>query len=196
MRAETTRRQIVQAADALFYQNGFEHTSFADIAAAVQLSRGNFYYHFKSKDEILNAVIALRLENTARMLEDWAAETANPADRIRSFIDILLMNRAKIMRFGCPVGTLCNELAKLEHVAQGRANSIFTLFRTWLARQFTELGHKAQADHLAMHVLMHSQGVATLANAFRDEAFIRREVAQINAWLDGLAKPKTRKASR
>ena len=43
----STREQIVLAADQLFYEQGFEHTSFADIADAVKLSRGNFYYHFK-----------------------------------------------------------------------------------------------------------------------------------------------------
>ncbi|MDD9913854.1 MAG: helix-turn-helix domain containing protein, partial [Rhodospirillaceae bacterium] len=37
----------------LFYRHGFDHTSFADIAEAVQISRGNFYYHFRTKDDIL-----------------------------------------------------------------------------------------------------------------------------------------------
>ena len=52
MAATDTRAQIVEAADQLFYERGFEHTSFADIAAQVQISRGNFYYHFRTKDEI------------------------------------------------------------------------------------------------------------------------------------------------
>ena len=38
-----TREHIVRAADELFYQQGFDHTSFADIAKAVNISRGNFY---------------------------------------------------------------------------------------------------------------------------------------------------------
>ena len=64
MNARATRNQIVEAADQLFYEQGFEHTSFSDIAETVQISRGNFYYHFKSKDEILDAVIGCRLANT------------------------------------------------------------------------------------------------------------------------------------
>ncbi len=181
---KTTRDQIVEAADELFYVHGFEHTSFSDIAAAVKISRGNFYYHFKTKDEILDAVISLRLSNTRKMLDQWAAKGNDPADRIRSFIDILIMNRAKIMRHGCPVGTLCSELAKLDHTAQGDANSIFTLFRDWLSRQFALLGRETDADALALHLLARSQGVAALANAFRDEGFIRLEVARMRDWLD------------
>ncbi|MDK1489730.1 helix-turn-helix domain-containing protein [Sinorhizobium sp. 7-81] len=183
MGAATTRRQIVEAADRLFYERGFEATSFADIAAVVGLSRGNFYYHFRTKDEILEAVIAHRLSNIREQLDAWEAGAETPAERIRSFIHILIMNETKIMAHGCPVGTLCSELAKLDHAAKDEATRLFTLFRDWLSRQFAALGREADADALAMHILMRSQGVATLATAFRDEAFVRREVADMCAWV-------------
>lgn len=191
MPEKTTRELIVATADRLFYESGFDHTSFADIAGPVGISRGNFYYHFKTKDEILDAVIERRLANTAAMLAAWAEGDQDPAARIRSFIDMLIANRTKIMAYGCPVGTLCNELAKLQHLALPRAGEIFTLFRDWLRREFARLGHAAEkADTLAMELLARSQGVATLASAFRDEAFIRREVAQMHAWLDAQRLPR------
>jgi AcrR family transcriptional regulator len=183
MSDRSTRDHIVEAADQLFYRQGYEHTSFSDIADVVRISRGNFYYHFKSKDEILDAVIDVRLANTSKMLEQWENEVEHPADRIRRFIHILVANRADIKRYGCPVGTLSAELAKLGHASQGEANKLFTLFRTWLRRQFTQLGRAADADALAMHLLARSQGVATLANAFHDEKFIRQEVKQMCDWL-------------
>ncbi|MGE5767406.1 MAG: TetR/AcrR family transcriptional regulator [Bacteroidota bacterium] len=180
----STREEIVEAADRLFYRQGYEHTSFTDIAEAVGISRGNFYYHFRTKDEILDAVIARRLAGTRCMLERWESEGADPAARIGSFIDMLVANRADIMRHGCPVGTLCGELAKLGHAAQGEARELFTLFRAWLRRQFTLLGRKADADALALHLLARSQGIAALANAFHDDAFIRAEVRMLHGWLD------------
>lgn len=183
MTAKSTRDNIVEAADDLFYRQGFEHTSFSDIADAVQISRGNFYYYFKTKDDILDAVINERLANTRRMLERWEIEGETPEDRIRSFIHVLIANRADIKRYGCPVGTLCSELAKLNHASQGEANELFTLFRTWLRRQFTLLGREADADEMAMHLLARSQGVATLASAFRDETFIKQEVEKMCDWL-------------
>lgn len=180
----STRQTIVEVADRLFYEQGFESTSFAHIAEQVNISRGNFYYHFRTKDEILQAVIALRMDRTRAMLAAWEDEGVDPEARIRSFIGLLIANRAKIMRFGCPVGTLCNELARLDHVAQADANALFTLFRDWLARQFVALGHAPDvADAHALHVLAGSQGVAALANAFRDEVFLRREVDVLAAWL-------------
>jgi len=184
MTDKTTRDRIVEAADDLFYRQGYEKTSFSDIADAVGITRGNFYYHFKTKDEILNSVIQARLVNTAQMLEYWEANGNRPEDRIRSFIHILITNQAMILAYGCPVGTLCAELAKLHHPSQADANKLFSLFRAWLGQQFQLLGRKKDADALAMHLLARSQGVATLANAFHDKAFVRKEVALMCAWLD------------
>ncbi len=184
MSGKNKRDQIVEAADQLFYQQGFEHTSFAHIAEVVNISRGNFYYHFKTKDDILDAVINFRLTNTQAMLEQWEIEGETPVDRIHSFINIMVMNRAKIKRFGCPVGTLTMELTKLNHQAQEDANKLFTLFRTWLKRQFEQLGCQHDADTLAMRLLARSQGIATLASAFNDEVFIQQEVNELNKWLD------------
>lgn len=186
MRGESTRDRIVTAADRLFYEQGFESTSFADIAAAVKLSRGNFYYHFRTKDEILDAVIDRRMEETRAMLDGWRLAGADPAARIRGFIEMLVANRVDIMAFGCPVGTLCAELAKLEHPGRDRSNRIFGLFRDWLRDRFEELGAGSEADRLALHFLSLSQGVASLANAFRDEAFIRSEVDAMLGLLDTL----------
>lgn len=179
----TTRERIVDQADQLFYERGYEHTSFADIAAGVGLSRGNFYHHFKTKDEILEAVIAVRTLKTRAMLQAWEAEAQAPAARIGRFIDMMVMNGPRIRRHGCPVGTLCTELAKLAHPALPNASHLFTLFRDWLRAQFKALGAKTTADDLAMHLLLRSQGIATLASAFDDEAFIAREVRQLHQWL-------------
>lgn len=183
---KATRERIIEAADRLIYQKGFEYMSFGDLANAVAISRGNVTFHFKTRDEILTAVIDLRLERTRRMLEQWEAEGAGAGERIRSFIRILITNRTKILLHGCPVGTLCTELAKLEHPALPQAGQVFGLFRDWLGRQFSLLERKDDADALAMHLLGWSQGIATLAQAFHDEKFIRAEVRQLEGWLESL----------
>jgi AcrR family transcriptional regulator len=179
-----TREKIVREADRLFYECGYENTSFATIAEMVGISRGNFYHHFKSKDDILSAVIGLRLTQRQSLLERWEMQDEQPASRIRSFIQILLVNQSKIMKHGCPVGTLCTELAKLDHPLRDEAAQVMELFRTWLRRQFAAMGHAKAADELALHVLALSQGVAILAQTYGDKAFIRREVERMCAWVD------------
>ncbi len=182
MTKRSTRELIEEQADLLFYEGGFEATSFADIANAVGISRGNFYHHFKSKDDMLDAVITRRLFATRAMFEDWEVN-ASPEVRIIAFIQILITNRTNIMAFGCPVGTLNTELSKLDHAAQSRAAEIFGLFRDWLAKQFAAMGHTDDAEALALHLLGRSQGVAAMASAFRDEGYLRSEVASLEDWL-------------
>lgn len=178
-----TREQIVDTANRLFYEQGYESTSFASIAEAVGISRGNFYYHFRTKDEILEAVIQARLASTREMLACWHTSATTPLERIRRFIRIVIQNRDDIENYGCPVGTLTNELAKLGHPARAQAIGIFELFRSWLREQFEALGRSADADDLALHMLMFSQGAATLSNALGERDYVQREVDRLDAWL-------------
>jgi AcrR family transcriptional regulator len=184
MDADKTRDQIVRAADELFYKRGFQHTSFADIADTVGISRGNFYYHFRTKDEILAAVIGARIAERREMLRQWDAEQDSAAGRIRCYIKIVITNGADIENYGCPVGTLTTELSKLGHGSLPEATAVFTLFRTWLGEQFAALGRAHDADELAMHVLAFSQGIATMSNAYQDREFVLREVERLCAWVD------------
>lgn len=181
-----TREQIVDAANRLFYQQGYERTSFASIAEAVGISRGNFYYHFKTKDEILDAVLQARLADTRTMLDGWTEGAATPMERVFRFVDIVITNRGDIELYGCPVGTLTSELAKLDHPSRAQAVGIFSVFRDWLGKQFKALGHAANADDLALQVLAFSQGVATLSNAFGDSDYVRREVDRLKTRLMSL----------
>ena len=55
--AEERREEILDAAEKLFAAKGFDNTSTGDILDAVGIARGTLYYHFKSKEDILDGVI-------------------------------------------------------------------------------------------------------------------------------------------
>ncbi|MEJ2654004.1 MAG: TetR/AcrR family transcriptional regulator [Acidihalobacter sp.] len=185
-KGDANRRRIVDAADQLFYRQGYNRTSFSDIAQAAELSRGNFYYYFKSKDEILEAVIERRREHYAEMLAEWSESESTPRERLRHFVRMLLDGRSELLRYGCPTGSLTLELAKTQSEQQDHARVLFEVFRTWLRQQFITLGHTQDADELACHLLVMGQGVSLLAPVYADPALIDSEVTQIDAWLDAL----------
>ncbi|SCL88406.1 TetR/AcrR family transcriptional regulator [Sporanaerobacter sp. PP17-6a] len=67
--AEERKNEILDAADELFRQKGFDATSTNDILEKVGIARGTLYYHFKSKEDIMNALIErynVRLLSTAQ----------------------------------------------------------------------------------------------------------------------------------
>lgn len=183
---ESTKERIIVAADKLFYQNGFASTSFADIAISVGLSRGNFYHHFKSKDDILGAVIEFRKKRTLAMIEQWVEQGKTPIDRLFLFVEILIRNSETIRKLGCPVGTLCTELSKSNHHQRSNAAHIFEIFIDWMIKEFEALGLEENARKYALHLLMRSQGIATILNAFHDMDFVHTEVANAKKWIESL----------
>ncbi|MFG2875692.1 hypothetical protein ACGFYU_11915 [Streptomyces sp. NPDC048337] len=91
-------------------------------------------------------MIQARLAGTAQMLAEWGEGAAGPLERVRRFIEIVITNQGDIENYGCPVGTLTSELAKLGHPSRTHAVGVFEVFRAWLRGQFEELGRAADAD--------------------------------------------------
>ncbi len=56
-KAEERKNEILDAADELFAQKGFDGTSTNDILEKVGIARGTLYHHFKSKEDIMDALI-------------------------------------------------------------------------------------------------------------------------------------------
>ena len=186
MRHGETRRQIVAKADELFYQQGFSSTTFSDITKAVNISRGNLYHHFKAKDDILDAVIEARLSHIQNILQQWEEEGTTPKSRIERYIRSLLENWSLIKDYGCPVGTLCTELTKLQHPAKVDSVKVLTLFKQWLEEQFTLLNPEEEPAVLTMQMLSWGQGVAVVSNAFNDLQYVKHEVQKMCDWLQAL----------
>lgn len=184
-KAELIRQRIIEKADELFYQHGFEKTSFSDIASALNISRGNFYYHYKTKDDILDAVILSRLQSVEQLLHDCEGNNKDARETIRCCMNLMTRNHDHVQQLGCPAGTLCLELNKLEHAMRDNARQVFMLFREWLAAQFEKLGNR-NADQLAMHLLTRTQGLAIMMSAFNDQEYYLAEIKALNVWLDNL----------
>ena len=70
-KGEMRRKEILDAAEKLFMQKGYEATSVQDILDALQLSKGGFYHHFETKKAVLEAISQRRVES---QFEDAALE--------------------------------------------------------------------------------------------------------------------------
>lgn len=55
--ADIRKNEILDAAGILFTEKGYENTSVTDIMNAVGIAKGTLYHHYKSKEDILNALI-------------------------------------------------------------------------------------------------------------------------------------------
>ncbi|MDY6865606.1 MAG: TetR/AcrR family transcriptional regulator [Halobacteriota archaeon] len=67
------RNEIIDIAEELFLEKGYEQTAVSDIVKTVGVAQGTFYYYFKSKENVLNSVIDRHIEEIRVGLEAIAA---------------------------------------------------------------------------------------------------------------------------
>lgn len=87
MRKGSEKRQgLLDAAEKLFCQQGYEKTSVQDILDATGLSKGGFYHHFASKDEVMTALCARRAERAGAFTADALTAADTPLARINAVL--------------------------------------------------------------------------------------------------------------
>lgn len=85
MKPEERRSQLLDCAQALFFGNGYENTTIADIMRAAEVSKGGFYHHFSSKDELLLGVFERMVKQAANGLQPLADSGVGSAlDRLKA----------------------------------------------------------------------------------------------------------------
>jgi len=183
-KGEQNRERIVVAAERLFYEHGYSATSFSHIAEESGVPRGNFYFYFRDKRSIFEAVVEQKAAALGALCASFEAEYDDPRERLCAFVDHLVARRDEVARFGCPVGTLTGEVGKWrdEHLAIARR--LFDVLRPFLRSQFRALGAESRtADTLAIELLARTQGINTLAQAYGDPRLVRRQGERVKAWL-------------
>ena len=187
-KSERTRQRILESANRLFYRQGYNLTTFSDIVEASGIPRGNIYYYFQSKEDILSAAIGNRKARITQMLADWHKQQDNPVDRIHRFLQILVSSDKAIARWGCPMGSLNTELGKSQKDLQKEARSMFTLFEAWLTQQFSDMGYdNNQANELALRLLARGQGISLISHVYHDTEILEKEKQDLEDWINTLA---------
>jgi len=93
-KAELTRRRILDAAAKVFRARGFVGSRLTDIAAEAGLQAGSLYYHFESREALVETVMWAgqhRTEALVRQRLDALGEVAGPLDRLRTAIEAHLL---------------------------------------------------------------------------------------------------------
>jgi AcrR family transcriptional regulator len=88
---ENSRRmELVRAAAKLFRDQGYERTTVRDLGNAVGLQSGSLFYHFRTKEEILVAVMALGITATTEQLSEAIARARSPRDKLSALFHVHL----------------------------------------------------------------------------------------------------------
>jgi TetR/AcrR family transcriptional repressor of nem operon len=179
------RERLVGAATQLLHQQGIERTTLADIAKAADVPAGNVYYYFKTKDEVIAAVIEAHIQQIKTTLASIDTHHRSPKSRLKAFVREFTAQSEIVAQHGCPLGSLCSELGKRVKQPSFAAAELMRLPVEWAETQFQALGRR-DAHDLALDLLAAYEGSALLANTMRDPNVLSRAARRLNHWIDTL----------
>lgn len=179
------RERLVEGARRLFHEQGVHRTTIAEIAGRAGVPVGNVYYYFKTRDEIVEAVIASYEEQAGSLIASFKL-SKTPQARLKALVRNWLDMSDLVAEHGCPMGTLCAELDKVDSGLDRDAADVMHTIIDWAEDQFRQLGRRDARD-LAVALFAGIQGAALLANAFRDPTILNRQGRHLERWIDTLA---------
>jgi TetR/AcrR family transcriptional regulator, transcriptional repressor for nem operon len=140
-KGEKTRRRIVGHATLLMYEKGYARTTIDDVIAAAGVTKGSFYFHFSSKEELGYAVIENASEHIlGKLRESLDRPDLTPYGRIEAMLQGIqkIVESADCSR-GCILGNLALETSNCN---DGFRERIARAFRDWsqlIASELEEL---------------------------------------------------------
>ncbi len=118
MARNTNRYQNILIESAkLFRRKGFLATSIRDIGDALDITSAALYYHFKNKDELLEAVMEIALDRLRGAIEEATSADSHPAENIRQAMRAHLRISTDYQDFAI---VLLQEIRHLSPEARGR----------------------------------------------------------------------------
>jgi len=178
------RERLIDGARQTLHAQGVESTTLADIASAADVPVGNVYYYFKTKDDLVQAVIAAHADEINDRLVALERHRT-PKARLKAFVRMLTDERDLAARYGCPQGSLCSELDKRDDELSRSCAQLIRLPIEWAERQLRAMGRR-DARELAVALIASYQGIALLTNTFRDPELMAREGRRLERWIDSL----------
>lgn len=193
-KAAATRLNILHKAFELIYAKGYQTTSIDEIIATTKVTKGAFFYHFKSKDEMGLAIINEVLKPT--MEESFIKPLENAMEPIaviyQMIYDLLLNNEFLKLEYGCPAGNLTQEMTPWNVEF---SNALSTLTKTWqitlekLIEAGKEKGHirvDINATQVAYFVMSGYWGIRNFGKVYKSKDCYFAYLEELKVYLDAL----------
>jgi TetR/AcrR family transcriptional repressor of nem operon len=179
------RERLIASASRLLHQQGAEKTTLAEIAQAADVPAGNVYYYFKTKDDVIAAVVSTHIEQSRAALASIDNRHRSPKGRLKALVSEFADQGEVIAHYGCPHGSLCSELDKRPGSPDSALAQLMLVPIEWAEEQFRALGRRDARD-LALNLIAAYEGSALLTNTLRDPEILAREARRLLSWIDSL----------
>jgi len=165
-KAQATRNRILDAGAELFYLHGYNATGLDKVIKRAEITKGNFYYHFKSKEALAVATLESQLALIQQEIKDQVLKSSNSP--LENFFKLLqfLTNKQKVQHSeghicGCYFGNFTLELSTSSREVRNKLKEVFNSYLSLfgsLLTQAKEMGEIPDSiDPVVMSPIIMSQ---------------------------------------
>lgn len=171
---ETTRDKLVESARHLFWAKGYEATGISEILREAGVNSGSLYYFFRTKEQLLLAVLDQYIELLhPQVMEPAFAQTDDPIERVFAVMDgyrqMLVLTEC---RQGCPIGNLALEMSEKSDAVRKKIAINFENWREAIHGCLQEAADRfvsgVNLDQLSSFFLTVMEGAVMQARAHRN----------------------------
>ena len=196
---KTARDRILGVALNVIREKGYSATSVDDLCVAAEVTKGAFFHHFASKEQLAVKAAEHWSALTGAIFEDAPYhESTSARDRVLGYVDFrLAILQGRVADYTCLVGTMVQEVhASSTAIREACARSILehaSTVETDLAEALAESGSSgagSDAHGLALHIQAVLQGAFILAKATQDVSAAAGSIRHLRTYLEFLFSPQ------
>ncbi|WP_407556801.1 TetR/AcrR family transcriptional regulator [Winogradskyella sp. 4-2091] len=191
LKSEFTKQLILDESFKLFYQNGFKTTSVDKIMNATNLTKGAFYYHYKSKRDLGLEIISTKLQQ--RVYDGMITplyEEGNALDLLETTFSSRLKSFSLFdKRHGCPMNNFINEIADQEEVYQIALKRIIEEWKAALihllerGKKDNVINNSISSSAVAIYLISAFEGVRGLRKLYNDDQILDEYIEGLTLYI-------------
>ncbi|MDN5765086.1 MAG: TetR/AcrR family transcriptional regulator [Humibacillus sp.] len=191
----STRERILDAAERLVIDNGFAATSVDRVIADASSSKGAFFHHFQSKNDLAKALVERYAAADRAHLDEAVAHVraldVDPAGRVLAFVELFERGADELMsaQSSCLYVSVLTERDLVNSGTTADIEPAITAWRDQLSRLLSEALPEegtVDTDALADHLFVTFEGAFILSRATGDKAHMRRQLHVLRQLLTSL----------
>lgn len=180
-----TRERILETAERLVIDNGYAATSLDRVIAESHSSKGSFFHHFASKDDLARALVeryvAADIGHLDAAVAEVIAATDDPSERVIRFLRIFEDTADELMaaQSSCLYVSVLTERQLVERGTSAQIEQAILAWRDGLARLLADAlpdSGELDLEALADHVFVTFEGAFLLCRATGDPGHMRRQL--------------------
>jgi len=197
-----TRNKIMDVAQQMVLDVGLSGTSVEKVIEGADISKGTFFYHFKTKHDLAAALIERYADNDAQHYFDTMEKaeqlSRDPLQQVLIFIGLFIedMEQLEDPFPGCLYASYCYQSGAISGDVMLKVERMLLFWRDRLSAKFEELVAEyppqipVQCNHLADHVTTTFEGAFILVKVMKEPKLAAEQLIQCRNYVELLFKAK------